>query len=68
MSHPYGMLSIMLIEAARRAQAAAKEMLALVNAGEASCSEMLEMLAVSKSNDGDHVGGPSLGRGIGGGP
>ena len=39
----------MLIEAARRAQAAAKEMLALVNAGEASCSEMLEMLAVSKS-------------------
>ncbi|MYJ41306.1 MAG: DUF222 domain-containing protein [Acidimicrobiaceae bacterium] len=38
----------MLIEAARRAEAAAKEMLALVNAGEASCAEMREMLAVSK--------------------
>ena len=39
----------MLIEAARRAEAAAKEILALVNAGEASCSEMREMLAVSKA-------------------
>ena len=39
----------MLIEAARRAETAAKEMLALVNAGEASCAEMREMLAVSKS-------------------
>ncbi|MDE0160911.1 MAG: DUF222 domain-containing protein [Acidimicrobiaceae bacterium] len=38
----------MLIEAARRAEAAAREMLALVNAGEASCAEMREMLAVSK--------------------
>ena len=39
----------MLIEAARRAETAAKEVLALVNAGEASCAEMREMLAVSKS-------------------
>ena len=39
----------MLIEAARRAEAAAKQMLAVVNAGEASCTEMREMLAVSKS-------------------
>ena len=38
----------MLVEAARRAEAAAREMLALVNAGEASCAEMREMLAVSK--------------------
>ena len=38
----------MLIEAARRAQAAAKEMLALVNEGSASCAEMRDMLAVSK--------------------
>ncbi len=39
----------MLIEAARRAEAAAKEMLALVNAGDASCAEMREMLPVSKA-------------------
>ena len=39
----------MLIEAARRAEAAAKEMLALVNAGSASCAEAREMLAVSKA-------------------
>ena len=39
----------MLIEAARRADAAAKEMLALVNKGAASSSEMREALAVSKS-------------------
>ena len=39
----------MLIEAARRAEAAAKEMLELVNAGAASCAEMREMLEVSKA-------------------
>ena len=39
----------MLIEAARRAEAAAREMLALVNAGEASCSEIREALGVSKA-------------------
>ena len=39
----------MLIEAARRADAAAKEMLALVNEGAASSSEMREALAISKS-------------------
>ena len=39
----------MLIAAARRAEAAAKEMLTLVNEGSASCSEMREMLAVSKA-------------------
>ena len=39
----------MLIEAARRAEAAAKETLALVNAGDVSCEEMREMLAVSRS-------------------
>ena len=39
----------MLIEAARRAEAAAKEMLALVNEGAASCAEMREMLEVSKA-------------------
>ena len=39
----------MLIEAARRAEASAKEMLALVNDGSASSSEMREMLAVSKA-------------------
>jgi len=38
----------MLIEATRRAEAAAREMLALVNAGEASCAEMRAMLVVSK--------------------
>ena len=37
----------MLIEAARRAESAAKEMLALVNEGSASCSEMREMLPVA---------------------
>ena len=49
MSHQYEILSFMLIEAARRAETAAKEMLALVNVGAASCSEMREMLAVSKA-------------------
>ena len=39
----------MLIEAARRAQAAAEEMLSLVNEGSASCAEMREMLEVSKA-------------------
>ena len=39
----------MLIEAARRAEAAAKEILALVNEGSASCAEMRDMLAVSKA-------------------
>ncbi len=39
----------MLIEAARRAEAAASEMLELVGAGAASCSELREMLAVSRS-------------------
>ena len=39
----------MLIAAARRAEAAAKEMLALVNEGSASCAQMREMLAVSKA-------------------
>ena len=39
----------MLIAAARRAEAAAKEMLALVNEGSASCAEMRDMLAVSKA-------------------
>jgi hypothetical protein len=38
----------MLIEAARRAEAAARQMLALVNEGSASCAEMREMLEVSK--------------------
>ena len=36
----------MLMEAARRAEAAAKEMLAYVNEGSASCAEMREALAV----------------------
>ena len=39
----------MLIEAARRAEAAAKEMLACINAGSASCTEVREALAVSKA-------------------
>ena len=39
----------MLIEAARRAEAAAKEMLALVTEGSATCAEILEALAVSKA-------------------
>ncbi len=39
----------MLIEAAHRAEAAAKEMLAGVNAGSASCAELREMLTVSKA-------------------
>ena len=39
----------MLIEAARRAEAAAREILSLVNEGSASCAEMREMLAVSKA-------------------
>ena len=38
----------MLIEAARRAEAAVKEMLALVNEGSVSCAEILDALAVSK--------------------
>ena len=39
----------MLIEAARRAEAAAKEMLACVNEGSVSCAETREALAVSKA-------------------
>ena len=39
----------MLIEAARRVEAAAREMLTLVDAGDASCAEMREMLQVSKA-------------------
>ena len=39
----------MLIEAARRADAAAKEMLALVTEASVSCAEILEALAVSKA-------------------
>ncbi len=38
----------MLIEAARRTEAAAKEMLSLVNEGAASCAELREMLAVTR--------------------
>ena len=41
----------MLIEAARRAEAAAKEMLALVTEA-VSCAEILEALAVSKATAG----------------
>ena len=39
----------MLIEAARRAETAAKEMLALVNEGSAPCAELRQMLEVSKA-------------------
>ena len=39
----------MLIEAARRAEAAAKETLSLVNDGAALCAELREMLAVTKT-------------------
>ncbi len=39
----------MLIEAARRAHSAAKEMLALVNDGSATCAEMREMLEVCRA-------------------
>ena len=39
----------MLIEAARRAEAAAKEVLALVHEGSASCSELRQMLEVFKT-------------------
>ena len=39
----------MLIEAARRAEAAAKEMVALVTEGSVSCAEIREALAVSKA-------------------
>ena len=39
----------MLIEAARRAETAAKEMLALVTEGAVSCAEIVEALAVSKA-------------------
>ena len=39
----------MLIESARRAEAAATEMLAYVNDGSASCAEMREALAVCKA-------------------
>ena len=38
----------MLIEAARRVEAAAREMLALLKAGDASCAEMRGMMEVSK--------------------
>ena len=39
----------MLVEAARRAHAAAKETLALVNEGSASCAQMREMLEECKA-------------------
>ncbi len=39
----------MLIDAARRAEAAAKEMLSVVNAGSASCGELRDALAVCRS-------------------
>ena len=39
----------MLIDAARRAETAAKEMLALVNAGSVTCEEIRQALAVSKA-------------------
>ena len=39
----------MLIDAARRAETAAKEMLALVNSGSVTCEEIREALAVSKT-------------------
>ena len=39
----------MLIEAARRAEAAAREMLALVTEGSVSCAEIRDALAVSKA-------------------
>ena len=39
----------MLIEAARRAHTAAREMLVLVNEGSVSCAAMREMLAVSRA-------------------
>ena len=39
----------MLIEAARRAEAAAKEMLALVTDASVSCAEILDALAVSQA-------------------
>ncbi len=39
----------MLIEAARRAEAAAKEMLAVVNEGSASCTEVREALEISRA-------------------
>ena len=42
----------MLIEAARRAEAAVKEMLACATEGAASCSELLEGLEISKVIDG----------------
>ena len=38
----------MLIEAARRVEAAAQEMLTLVSGGEATCVELREMLSVSR--------------------
>ena len=40
---------LMLIEAARRAETAAKEMLAIVNEGSAPCAELRQMLEVSKA-------------------
>ncbi len=39
----------MLIEASRRAEAAAREMLALINAGGVVCDELREMLHISKA-------------------
>ena len=42
----------MLIEAARRAEAAVREMLACATEGAASCSELLEGLEISKVIDG----------------
>jgi len=48
MSQPYGILLFMLIEAAHRVEAAAKNMLALAKDGSASCDELREMLASSR--------------------
>ena len=57
----------MLIEAARRAEAAVKEMLALVNDGSASCAEIREALPVSKAIAGVNSAFPGRRRGCGGG-
>ena len=48
MSQACGILLFMLIEAARRTEAAAKETLALVNGGSVSCAELREVLAVAR--------------------
>ena len=58
----------MLIDAARRAETAAKEMLALVNAGSVTCEEIREALAVSKAIAGVNSAFQSAARGRGRGP